>query len=740
MPQSRKRKINLPTETLPKQQRLCRAERKSLSRAAKVSVTRGQKALTKNSKQNTIKKLSQTIKATEPVSVRLEQAIHFCDNYSAIKILTSSDPADRCSKKLLSDVLLKASVKGMLPTVRVLLKQGAALNKKNILCGTPLTAAVENGFLDLAEFLIEKGADVNLTSGLNNTALIIAIKKQYSFSLITNLVKAGADLDVRNHEGKTAAMIAVERYDLKSLLILLKHGACLEIRDLSEKTVLDYASERNILEAVQLMSENCSDLNLLLNKALEDKENTVLHQFIDTDLVSLCSNNNHKKDLHSVVQNREINSNPEVLEDTKFNGIDFDESDDLNHEAPGNNTAKQVSTLPICVAAAKGKMAALKMLLSDGIDVNIQDNCNKMTPLMFAAANGHVDVVKYLHSQGADITLVSQEDFSALTYAIKSGHLQCVKLLLKLGAAINTKLDVFIAATENQINCLKLLSHHIDAADLDIEILSAAVRASNIKLVKFLIDKGMDVNAVNYSGESILLQSRNEQMSRLLIKKGAVVDCLSTIFTEDENDEDSDKEKTIAFLIKNGANLNEANVDGILPLIKATVKNKVNIAKVLLDGGASPDVRCPKGLTALMYAAQRDFTDMISLLLQQGASVNAETPEGRSVLMFAAMNGCEESVRLLLAHGADVHLKDKHGETALLMTTHDEVVKLLVDAGADVNIRNNEGLTPLQLSKMTRRFSLQKTLECLGARTEGIQGFSTDNGCTANLGKSGCQG
>ncbi|KAK0048485.1 ankyrin repeat protein [Biomphalaria pfeifferi] len=141
MPQSRKRKINLPTETLPKQQRLSRAERKSLSRSAKVSVTRGKKALTKNSKQNTIKKLSETIKSTDtkcqPVSVRLEQAIHFCDNYSAIKVLTSSDPADRCSKKLLSDVLLKACVKGMLPTVRVLLKQGAALNKKNILCGTP---------------------------------------------------------------------------------------------------------------------------------------------------------------------------------------------------------------------------------------------------------------------------------------------------------------------------------------------------------------------------------------------------------------------------------------------------------------------------------------------------------------------------------------------------------------------------------------------------------------------------
>ncbi len=85
-------------------------------------------------------------------------------------------------------------------------------------------------------------------------------------------------------------------------------------------------------------------------------------------------------------------------------------------------------------AARKGEAAAVKALLTKGVDVNAKARYDR-TALSFAAHRGHVEVVKMLLDHGAALDV--KDTFygaSALSLASSEGHIAVVKLLLDKGA------------------------------------------------------------------------------------------------------------------------------------------------------------------------------------------------------------------------------------------------------------------------------------------------------------------
>ncbi|KAH9495812.1 hypothetical protein Btru_013366 [Bulinus truncatus] len=655
------------------------------------------------SKKKVKKKLESELKDTESnggvlqshdaFKTALEKAVDSCDNFGVNKILESSKTNDFCCRKILDAALVKACSKGMLPSVYALLECGARLNKRDAELRTPLTAAVEHGYLDLVRVLLEKGADVNLSSSNDDTALMIAIRKGFSILLVMDLIRMGADVNARNKSGKTAAMTAVEKYDLKALIVLVSHGARLDVSDSCWKTLFDSAPEQNLLEMLRLLIESKSDVASLLNKVIQNNRIDILRHFINSGISLLYS------------PPRNYNEYSLALKDSNCRNIDKGtDGPEVPQEAGLNITS------PLCLAAASGNVEIVKMLIGAGFSVNVMESGNGMTAAMFAAHGGHGEIIKVLHKHGANINAVGELGYTALTYAIKADKIQCAQILLKLGAVINAKLDFCMAATQNQMKYLRLLSHQVSISDLDPEVLLAAVSASNYKAVKFLTDKGMDVNA---AGQSALLQSKDKKINNLLIKKGATVNNFSELLSEDNDDDDFDNSKAemIKLLIKMGHQVKDKD-----SLINATHRNTPHIVQILLKAGADPDVMTPTGETALMIAAQHNYTEIMDLLLKNGAWVDKQAQDGFSALMYAAMNSCQDAVQVLLGRRANVNLESDKGDTALLLTTDVDIVKLLVDAGAEVNVKNKAGLTPLQFSKETERLSLQQVLESLGAK------------------------
>ncbi len=87
---------------------------------------------------------------------------------------------------------------------------------------------------------------------------------------------------------------------------------------------------------------------------------------------------------------------------------------------------------PICGAALSGRDDAVVFLLDRGADVNNRANYG-LTPLMAAANNGHESTVRLLLARGADVN-ANRDDDTALSLALRRGHLMVANLLLQAGA------------------------------------------------------------------------------------------------------------------------------------------------------------------------------------------------------------------------------------------------------------------------------------------------------------------
>ncbi|MHB0937033.1 MAG: ankyrin repeat domain-containing protein [Armatimonadota bacterium] len=102
--------------------------------------------------------------------------------------------------------------------------------------------------LDLARYMIRKGANVNARDKQRRTPLHLAGEND-NFDARDGallLIRAGADVNARDREGKTPLHSACLGYDddARYAEFLIEHGARVNSRDASGKTALDYAKER----------------------------------------------------------------------------------------------------------------------------------------------------------------------------------------------------------------------------------------------------------------------------------------------------------------------------------------------------------------------------------------------------------------------------------------------------------------------------------------------------------------
>src|SRR6202045_247524 len=89
-----------------------------------------------------------------------------------------------------------------------------------------------------------------------------------------------------------------------------------------------------------------------------------------------------------------------------------------------------------------------------------------------------------------------------------------------------------------------------------------------------------------------------------------------------------DNVKVVQALIDSKADVNQVDEQGYTALILATYNESPNVAALLLQHGASPEVRDGTGRTALMGAAFQGDPQCIKLLLDHGAKVNDADANG----------------------------------------------------------------------------------------------------------------
>jgi ankyrin repeat protein len=144
-------------------------------------------------------------------------------------------------------------------------------------------------------------------------------------------------------------------------------------------------------------------------------------------------------------------------------------------------------------------------------------------------------------------------------------------------------------------------------------------------------------------------------------------------------------------LLKQKADVNVAQGDGMTALHWATMNNDLDTVNLLLAAGA--DVKAATrngGVTPLFTACTNGNAPLIAALLKAGADANSVTTYGTTALMLAASSGSSEAVTALLDKGANVNAKDTaHGQTALMYASAENrpaVIKTLLARGADTKV------------------------------------------------------
>lgn len=228
-----------------------------------------------------------------------------------------------------------------------------------------------------------------------------------------------------------------------------------------------------------------------------------------------------------------------------------------------------------------------------------------------------------------------------------------------------------------------------DGADLNQE-LANAVLASDVERIRFLIEKGADVNSQDSNGYAPLhsaARHRDSEIAAELLKLKA-----------DPNLKDSDgltplqhavlrnHPETIAVLAGAGADLNEPNREGFTPLTVAIIEDQYKSAMALIEAGANVDLPVGKEkLSALMLASGKE-----SRRLTLGAGVS------RIEKFDPKDPGPIEIATALIERKADINAVGRNGVTALMLAAaHNNapIVGLLVQSGADRNIKNPDGKT-----------------------------------------------
>ncbi len=152
-----------------------------------------------------------------------------------------------------------AALYGYKEMSQILLENGADINSTDGLDFTPLMHAAENGHLEVVKLLFDYKPDINARNWQGKTALMLAtmkVWKQIGSKIIQLLLENGADPNIMdNISGDTALILASIDGDIEIAQLLLNKGANINLKDLSGKTALDYALQNEHEEIKKLLND-----------------------------------------------------------------------------------------------------------------------------------------------------------------------------------------------------------------------------------------------------------------------------------------------------------------------------------------------------------------------------------------------------------------------------------------------------------------------------------------------------
>jgi len=357
----------------------------------------------------------------------------------------------------------------------------------------------------------------------------------------------------------------------------------------------------------------------------------------------------------------------------------------LDAGADVNSPAADGET-PLMTVARVGRVEAARLLIERGANLEAREAWHGQTALMWAAAQGHAAMVAELLAHGANVNERSTIEhwerqvtaeprdkwlppggLTALLFAAREGHADCIPVLVKAGADVN-------ATTPNGISgvVLALINGHYDAAGA-------------------LIDAGTNPNLADYTGRTGLyaaidfntMPNSNRPAPQVLESRLSALDVARMLL-----DHGADVNARLTALPPYRAKLDRGNdlvfQAGTTPLLRAAKAADLPAIRLLLERGADATLGTNRtGITPLLAAA--------------GVGTNESDSTGRHKTQEDAI----AALQIFLDRGGDLNYRDNNGRTALhgaALQGYNEVIRFLASKGATLDAKDNKGFTPLDVA------------------------------------------
>ncbi|MGC0371576.1 MAG: hypothetical protein DGJ47_000265 [Rickettsiaceae bacterium] len=359
----------------------------------------------------------------------------------------------------------------------------------------------------VSEFINHKKIDVNARRKGSESALYIAVSIPDNFSIIKELIDAGADIDYKSLTNNTTVLDqAIESNNIEAVGYLLEYGV-------NPFTVDDYGmtplarainrSEPHGSELIESLIEGVKSINSL-PKTLQINDvflNNDIPRFNCSPLYMAIMQNNEPAALSLINHGADVSksslgnslilvaayvvSNPNILDALIRNGAEYKSSD--------------IDFLVYSIQI--GAVEVLKAYLSSG---DFEEGVDLQSLTLESLNYGNFKAVKLLLDQGVDLQSMAKDSYNDIVFsAIRGGNLEILEYLSGENfcfdiKSLNNGYTLNIASSDGGVDVVKFLVHKGCDVNYDAGLygtpLIQAIKSMNYDVMHFLLSSGAQIN------------------------------------------------------------------------------------------------------------------------------------------------------------------------------------------------------------------------------------------------------
>lgn len=359
--------------------------------------------------------------------------------------------------------------------------------------------------LNIINTSISIDTGINTYNGSLNAELRAELNNsQIDFDKIIDLIKKGADVDIKNKEGCTALHKAIQYGNIKIVRGLITLGA--NVND-NIKPVLHTAMYYDRIDIIHELIESDADVDIIDNDG-----NTPLHIAVDIGKLKIikilveAGANINIKDAGGMtaIDYAKCHNRPQIIKYLEKNN-----EDNLNAELRGELCGEPDTIF-------EPDFNNIMKLIKAGADINTKCVRYGCTALHVAVVYGRNDIVRELITLGADINTRNKNGLTPLYI----DRITTVDILIKAGANVNItdylgNTPIFYCSDRDYWIVIAIMLIKA-GADLNIKNkagLTPLLHAMRRRfcIISLLVLNGADINAKNADGNTALdLAKMNE--------------------------------------------------------------------------------------------------------------------------------------------------------------------------------------------------------------------------------------